>query len=227
MVLPAVGASLVVLLGGAAPDAALGAPPAAVVADVAGADRVVALTFDDAWDPSSTRAVFDILQAEAVPATFFPVAVGVERDPALWRRIAASGDPIGNHSVDHPDLTALSDEALVAEIADAKRAIEAAIGGPSAPLLRPPFGRLDDRVRHVAGAAGYATLVLWNVASNDWAEPDPTLVASRSLAGGAGSIVLLHAGPASTIAALPTIIAGYRARGFAFVTVPELLAAAG
>ncbi|MFH0751483.1 MAG: hypothetical protein V2B17_06575, partial [Chloroflexota bacterium] len=40
-----------------------------------------------------------------------------------------------------------------------------------------------------------------------------------------GSIVLLHAGPAVTPRALPAIIARYRARGFQFVTVPELLGA--
>ena len=40
-----------------------------------------------------------------------------------------------------------------------------------------------------------------------------------------GSIVLMHAGPLNTPKALPGIIANYRARGFTFVTVPELLAA--
>ena len=38
----------------------------------------------------------------------------------------------------------------------------------------------------------------------------------------AGSIVLLHAGPRVTPRALPAIIASYRARGFRFVTLPEL-----
>ncbi|HEY3523803.1 MAG TPA: polysaccharide deacetylase family protein [Candidatus Limnocylindrales bacterium] len=229
--LPVVGAclavGLAVILGGAAPGAALGAPPARVVSNVPAAGHVVALTFDDAWDPAATRRLFEILAAEDVPATFFPVAVGVEGDPALWREIVAAGDVVGSHTIDHPDLTALSDERLVAEIGGARRAIEAALGERMAPLLRPPFGRLDDRVRHVAAAAGYGTLVLWDVASSDWAEPDPSVVAARSLAGHDGSIVLLHAGPASTIAALPAIIAGYRARGFALVTVPALLAAAG
>jgi len=35
--------------------------------------------------------------------------------------------------------------------------------------------------------------------------------------------VLLHAGPSVTPRILPALIAGYRARGFTFVTVPDLL----
>ena len=40
----------------------------------------------------------------------------------------------------------------------------------------------------------------------------------------AGSIVSLHLGHAGTVAALPGILAGLRARGLAAVTVTELLA---
>jgi peptidoglycan-N-acetylglucosamine deacetylase len=66
--------------------------------------------------------------------------------------------------------------------------------------------------------------VLWDIGSSDWLGVPAARVTADSLAGGAGSIVLLHAGPAATIAALPAIIAGYRARGIRLVTVPELLA---
>ena len=50
------------------------------------------------------------------------------------------------------------------------------------------------------------------------------LIAGRGVSGGNGAIVLLHAGPDLTPHILPAIIAGYRARGFGFVTVPDLLA---
>ncbi len=63
--------------------------------------------------------------------------------------------------------------------------------------------------------------------SAGWAEPDPAVVASRSLAGGDGSIVRLHVRPASIIAALPAMIAGYRARCFTLVTLPQLLVGSG
>jgi peptidoglycan/xylan/chitin deacetylase (PgdA/CDA1 family) len=202
-------------------------PAATVVRHVTTTRGVVALTFDDAWDPSPTRRVVETLRAADVPATFFPVADGVERDPGLWRTIAAAGYPVGNHTVDHRDLTRLSDAAVRDELERARTTIERATGRPMAPLLRPPNGALDERIRRLADALGFGTIVLWDVASSDWAEPSADLVAERSLAGTAGSIVLLHAGPESTVDALPSIIAGYRARGFTFVTVPQLLAAGG
>jgi peptidoglycan-N-acetylglucosamine deacetylase len=202
----------------------LAAAPSRVVSHGPTNARVIALTFDDAWDPGPTRAVFEILRDASVAATFFPTGTGVARDPALWRSIADAGYVIGNHTMTHPDLTRTSDEGVVAEIGAARRTIEQATGRPMAALLRPPYGLADDGVLRIADGLGFATVVLWDVSSDDWLQADPDVVAQRSLAGSNGSIVLLHAGPASTIAALPSIIAGYRARGFAFVTVPELLA---
>jgi peptidoglycan/xylan/chitin deacetylase (PgdA/CDA1 family) len=210
-------------LATAATEPALGAPAAGVISHGTSGRHVVALTFDDAWDPGAARRIFAILSAADVPATFFPVATGVVADPALWRSIAVAGNVIGNHTVSHASLTTVDDLRLVGEIAGARTTIEQAIGRPMAPLLRPPNGAYDDRVLRAAGDLGFGTVVMWDVASADWTNPPPEVVAERSLTGGDGSIVLLHVGPESTIEALPAIIAGYRARGFSFVTVPELL----
>jgi len=45
-------------------------------------------------------------------------------------------------------------------------------------------------------------------------------------AGTNGSVVLLHCGPDATPWLLPSLIAAYRARGFRFVTIPQLLGVA-
>ena len=42
----------------------------------------------------------------------------------------------------------------------------------------------------------------------------------------AGSIVLLHAIHASTVQAIPDIVSGLRSKGYALVTVPQLLGGA-
>jgi peptidoglycan/xylan/chitin deacetylase (PgdA/CDA1 family) len=52
---------------------------------------------------------------------------------------------------------------------------------------------------------------------------DAQLIHNAEL-GRAGSIVLLHVGPDATPRILEKVIWNYRARGFTFVTVPELLA---
>jgi peptidoglycan/xylan/chitin deacetylase (PgdA/CDA1 family) len=69
--------------------------------------------------------------------------------------------------------------------------------------------------------------IVWDVDPRDWALPGTGAIVSNVLANArAGSIILLHdaGGPrGETLAALPQIIAGLRARHLTFVTVPELL----
>jgi peptidoglycan/xylan/chitin deacetylase (PgdA/CDA1 family) len=74
-------------------------------------------------------------------------------------------------------------------------------------------------------AAGYPTEVLWDTVAGDTASgtTDRRELANAT-AGRPGSIVLLHMGPSSTPRILAAVIASYRARGFTFVTIPELLA---
>jgi peptidoglycan/xylan/chitin deacetylase (PgdA/CDA1 family) len=184
---------------------------------------VVALTFDDGWSPGATANILRILQVANAPATFFPQSDGVRKDPALWRRIAGLGYPIGDHTVDHPDLTTLSTARVLQELSDSRTEIEAIIGQPMAPIARPPYGQADERVLRAMRASGFPTVVLWDAEGAEWAHPDAAGVAADALSGQNGSIVLLHAGPPTTVDALPAIIAGYRARGFQFVTVPGLL----
>ena len=57
----------------------------------------------------------------------------------------------------------------------------------------------------------------------DPSNSDTRLIANAT-AGRAGSIVLMHIGPASTPRILAAVIARYRAQGYRFVTIPELLA---
>jgi peptidoglycan/xylan/chitin deacetylase (PgdA/CDA1 family) len=65
--------------------------------------------------------------------------------------------------------------------------------------------------------------VLWDVDSRDWTGIPALTIAGRAEAGTTSSIVLMHSGPAQTPLALPAIIEWYRARGYGFVTIPELL----
>jgi len=186
---------------------------------------VVALTFDDGNDPTQLRVIFHILQATHVPATFFPFAQAMTLDPALWHSLAAAGYPIGNHTVTHPDLLRVSDAVLRREIVGATAMIRAISGRAPIPVFRPPFGAWDIRVAAAASAAGYPTLLLWDVDPRDWSGISSPVIAQRVLTHTRdGSVVLLHVGPYHTAAALPSIIAGLARRGFRFVTVPQLLA---
>ena len=89
-------------------------PAADVVARVRTTQKVIALTFDDGWNPKAGRAILDTLVRLHVEATFFVNAIYVHRDLDLWRDIAAAGFPIGNHTYDHRDLTKLAYGFMVA-----------------------------------------------------------------------------------------------------------------
>ncbi|HSW41381.1 MAG TPA: polysaccharide deacetylase family protein [Patescibacteria group bacterium] len=214
------------------------APPARAVGPVAVAEeptvvwhgprtsRVVALTFDDGWSAATLRQIYRILVRERVPATFFVTGIYVQRAPALWRQIAAAGFPLANHSYLHRDTRDLAPRAVVEDLVRTRTVVERATGRPMLPYFRPPFGARNAATDRLAAAAGFPYVVLWDTIAGDTV-PRPTVaeVIRDASAGRSGSIVLLHAGPSVTPRALPAIIARYRARGFRFVTLPELLGA--
>jgi peptidoglycan/xylan/chitin deacetylase (PgdA/CDA1 family) len=185
--------------------------------------KVVALTFDDGYSPTETRAIFRILQSEHVQATFFPYARAMTEAPSLWRQIAAAGYPIGNHTYSHVNLTHLSTAGVLAELTRARSTIRRITGRAEPAIMRPPYGAYSTATRHAALLAGYPTLALWDVDTRDWSGNSASTIAARAIVGTRGSIVLMHAGPANTPPALRRIIANYRARGYRFVTVPALL----
>jgi peptidoglycan/xylan/chitin deacetylase (PgdA/CDA1 family) len=186
-------------------------------------DRVVALTFDDGWNAKTLQSIYRTLVREKVSATFFVTGMYIQRAPDLWREIGARF-PIANHSNRHRDTRSLGDAAVVADLIRTRSTVERATGRPMLPFFRPPYGYRNVRTDRLAAAAGFPTIVMWDATATDTV-PRPTVrgVVRSASTGRPGSIVLLHAGPRVTARALPAIIARYRARGFRFVTLPELI----
>jgi peptidoglycan-N-acetylglucosamine deacetylase len=195
--------------------------------------RVVALTFDDGYNPKACGALVDVLERTATPATFFPNSVNVARTPALWRRVAALGFPIGNHTATHPLMPRLNYREQLAQIETDRRVVEAVIGGPSLSVFRPPYGAFSKGTLLAANEAGYPIVLNWDASFADSSHqrngrPWPiTSYVRAATRGTAGSVVLGHCGNQIDVAALPAVIAAYRSRGFTFVTVPQLLGLPG
>jgi peptidoglycan-N-acetylglucosamine deacetylase len=205
-----------------------------VVARVRADQPVVALTFDDG--PSAyTAQVLDILARYQVKATFFVIGMNVEKYPDLARRIVAEGHAIGNHTYSHPLLGPVEiPSRFEHELERADLAIEAATGVRTR-LFRPPRGLRSPWMMRRARSDGYQ-VVTWSVSPDDWRHPPSSVIVQRVLDRvRPGAIVLLHDGletrasphQENTVAALPAILAGLQARGYRFVTVPELLKMVG
>jgi peptidoglycan-N-acetylglucosamine deacetylase len=210
----------------AGPAAPIQPSSAHVIAHGTRTRHVVALTFDDCRDREPLLALFRILRREGVPATFFPYGYAVGRSPDAWASIAAAGFPIGNHTLSHRDLLGLT-EAGVRYQFRAFRGVMDQYGLPTIPYVRPPYGRYDAMTVAAATREGYDTLVMWDIDTRDWAGLSAEQITRRATRGTNGSIVLMHCGPPATHTALPAIIAAYRARGFGFVTIPELIEGSG
>ncbi len=186
--------------------------------------RLIALTFDDGPYPVETPLLLDVLAEQRVPATFFLIGRDAEEYPELTRRIHDAGHEIADHTLTHPDLDEMGDGAVKAELDDGAAMLERFVRDPAIrTMMRPPHGRFTEATIRVAQRDGYAT-ILWNDDPGDWRSlPAQEIAAHVEAHATAPDIVLLHSGRLATVEALPGFVARFRAAGFTFVTVGELL----
>jgi peptidoglycan/xylan/chitin deacetylase (PgdA/CDA1 family) len=199
-----------------------------IVARVATADPVVALTFDDGPTPRYTAEVLALLRAYDARATFFVTGREVAAHPDAARQIVADGHELGNHSYSHPRLVLKTPARIRDEVERTDAAIRRA--GYEGPIhFRPPYGKkLVGLPLHLARTG--RTTVMWDVEPESYpavAEDAGRIAAHVLERVRPGSIVLLHVmydSRAASRAALPLILDGLRQRGYRPVTVSELLA---
>jgi peptidoglycan/xylan/chitin deacetylase (PgdA/CDA1 family) len=181
-----------------------------------------ALTFDDG-PGVYTRLALRALRAAHVPATFFLVGRNLARFSRLARADAEAG-ALGNHTWDHPVLTALPPAQIQSELARTSSGIRH-YTGVTPRLFRPPYEARDATVDSVARRNGLLE-ILWNVDSRDSEGANYAEIARRVLAGvSPGAIVLMHENHGQTIRALKFyILPALARRKIKLVTVPQLLA---
>ncbi len=186
--------------------------------------REIALTFDDGPGPY-TPQILSVLEREHVPATFFEVGVLEQYFHASTAEIIAHGYPIGDHTQTHAPMSKLSSKLQQSQLLQETAAI-GDFGAPFPRMFRPPYGLWNSTT--LALLKKYRMLmVMWTVDTGDYQQPGTSVIVQRALSGAKpGAIILMHdAGGtrSETVAALPLIIKGLRARGYKLVTVPKLL----
>jgi len=191
--------------------------------------NAVALTFDDGPSPD-TVGILDVLAEHRLNATFFMVGRAVESFPDIAQRVFAEGHEVGNHSYSHPLYLFQRGSETRDQVERAQDVIAETVG--VRPILaRPPFGVRTPAYFGATRALGLLT-VQWDVAGFDWKTRSGKRIAQDVLRKArAGSIILLHDGDSEgkqdrrqTIAALPLIIEGLRARGLHIAPLSQLLA---
>lgn len=194
--------------------------PGKEYAKVPGKARVVAFTFDAAYDPEPLAGILRALAAAHAPATFFLTGEFVADYPESVAKIVRAGFPIGNHSYSHPDFTTLTEAKMRSQLERTAALIEDAGGGDPRPLFRFPYGARDKRTLAAVGDAGYAG-VYWTIDTLDW-KPERTAaqIAATVLDHlQPGAIILMHVGSRQTASVLPEIIRKVRVEGYELVAL--------
>ncbi|MFZ0091467.1 MAG: polysaccharide deacetylase family protein, partial [Solirubrobacteraceae bacterium] len=186
--------------------------------------REIAITFDDGPGPY-TLHLLRVLDRFEIPATFFEVGIAEQYFHAGTAAIVAHDDPIGDHTETHPPMSQLSRKQQRDQLLQEAAAI-GRYGAPFPRMFRPPYGLWNSTTLALLKQERML-MVLWTVDTSDYELPGASVIVHRVLAGARpGAIILMHdagGNRSETIAALPRIIKGLRARGYKLVTVPRLL----
>ncbi len=192
--------------------------------------RTLALTYDDGPNDPDTLRLLDVLARHEVKATFFVLGKFVQQKPEIVRALASSGHTIGNHSWDHPRLIFASNAELRSQIERTRKAIFD-VCGVTPTLFRPPYGGRRPGTLDAVRALGLEP-VMWNVTCYDWKPTSADKVfahAQRQIRG--GDVILMHDGDqramgadrSHTVKATDRLVAQYKAEGYEFVTIPEMM----
>ncbi len=188
-------------------------------------EKLVALTFDDG-PGLYTERFMQILDDYDIKATFNLIGEQVEDCADIVSRNCASGNQICSHSWNHPLLTNIGQEDLLAQLDDTFAVIKS-VGGYDTSTIRAPYGALN--IDMWLKSQGHMTLsVCWSHDSLDWEQPGVNaIVANCTGVMRPGSIILMHDAGGEreqSLEALPRIIEAWQNAGYRFVTVEELMA---
>lgn len=187
-------------------------------------EKLVALTFDDGPRGKVTEDILATLNRYQVKATFFLVGRQIKKYPVLTQQLWQSGHQLANHSFQHLAMDDEDWQRYGWELSDTDALIRQS-GYQGEIHFRAPMGKKRLLLPLQLAWRGQAH-ILWDVNPHDYQGTTPDIMVQTVLNKvKPGSIVLLHDRD-NTLAALPGMIEGLKAKGYRLVTVDQLMAAA-
>ena len=184
----------------------------------------VALTFHGAGATSLAEQILRDCADHDAHITVFAVGQWLAGAPSVGRQIRAAGHELGNHTWSHQQMPGLSARVADDEIRRGAEALRKATGSVGWWFRPSGTPHSTATIRAAASRSGYKRCVSYDVDPQDYLDPGPSLVVSRTLDQvRPGSIVSLHLGHPGTVQALPKILAGLSVRGLVPVTLSMLL----
>jgi peptidoglycan/xylan/chitin deacetylase (PgdA/CDA1 family) len=177
------------------------------------AKKWVALTFDDG-PGKYTDKLLKAMKKQDVRATFFVVGQMAKPRADLLKKMVKNGNEVANHTYAHNG----SEGALMNGLNKTDKIVKKAIGKKTV-LMRPPGGAINSVTRRCG-----KPIILWSVDPKDWRDRNANTVYNRVMDGTkSGGIVLLHDIHPTSVDAAIKIMKALEKKGYAFVTVSELL----
>ncbi|WCL83422.1 polysaccharide deacetylase family protein [Streptomyces sp. JCM 35825] len=193
--------------------------------------KVLALTFNAAWDDSGVDTVLAELRRRRLKATFFPTGRFARDRPRAVRAMGAEHG-LGNHSYSHPYFDGLSTGQREREVRRADTAIRAAAGTEPLPFFRFPYSSTTAESVADINRLGYAAIE-FTTDTNGYLGPGAGMTVERVVeravdAFAPGAIIQMHVGSTGDgvvldAQALPRILDAVRARGYGVVDLRAFL----
>ncbi|SHH78456.1 polysaccharide deacetylase family sporulation protein PdaB [Clostridium collagenovorans DSM 3089] len=185
-------------------------------------DKKVAITFDTSWGTDYTKEILNVLEKQDVKATFFVIGTWIDDYKEETKEIHSKGHELGNHSNTHPDMTKISKDKMINEVAVTDAKIME-ITGERPTLFRCPSGSYNDEVIKNIEETNHK-IIQWDTDSIDWkekgAEEEYNRVVEKVKP---GSIILFHNNAKYTPENLEKIITKLKGEGYEFVKVSDMI----
>lgn len=184
------------------------------------------LTFDAGYENGNVEKILNTLKEKNVPAAFFILEHIIYKNKDLVLRMANEGHTVCNHTKRHENLSAATKEEIIKNINGLEAAYEKATGLKMTKYFRFPEGKYSESALAVIKELGYKT-IFWSFGYADWddrRQPDPEKSKTKILENTHnGAVILLHPTSATNAAILPSLIDEWRAMGYTFGTLDELV----
>ena len=183
-------------------------------------EKIIYLTFDAGYENGYTNQILDTLAKNNIKATFFLVGHYFEQNPEIIKRIVGDGHMVGNHTMNHPDMTKISDKEKFKEELSKIEDLYRNITGQEIPkYYRPPQGKYSEENLKLAQDLGYKT-ILWSLSYKDFDnnnQPTKEQAFSKLIPRiHPGAIILLHNTSKTSAEILDELIKKYIDMGYEF-----------
>ena len=184
-------------------------------------EKLIALTFDDGPNLTTTVEILDLLEKSGIPASFFLIGKNIsESTESIIRREIRQGCDICCHSTAHRVMSEMTEAEIAEDIGTCVEKIEAVTGKKPA-FFRAPYLAVSETLLKAVSMT-----FISGIGSEDWVSSVTAETRAERILANAqdGQIVLLHdfTGNSNTVEAMDLLIPALKEQGYEFVTISEL-----